>query len=247
MLIEALWEDAPPARPDDQLAVLVSRLRAVVGRDRIERGDGGYRLRCDWLDAVELAALTDEADRRRQAGNAAGAAAAARVALSLLRGYGPPPLPGGWAALKLAELDRLTARARQVAAAALLEAGDWMAAADAAQAALDRDGYDEAALRILLRACVAGGRPARRWPPTVLPASGWPRSWAPIPRRRPPPCTRPSCTASWPRRRRLPPGWPEPPWPGPGQPGGTAWSDGTPSWPTWTPRPPGPGAGARKS
>ncbi len=158
VLIDVLWGDMPPARPEDQLAVLVSRLRSVLGRERIERRDGGYLLNCDWVDASELAALTDEADRRRDTGNVVGAAAAARIILSLLRGYGPPPLPGGWAQLRLAELERLTSRARRVAATALLEAGDWMTAADAAKTALDRDGYDEPSLRVLLRAYVAGGR-----------------------------------------------------------------------------------------
>jgi len=89
-----------------------------------------------------------------------GAAAAARVALSLLRGYGLPSVPGEWAQLRLAELDRLAVRARRAAATALLEAGDWMAAADAATAAVAVDGYDEASLRVLLRAYVAGGRVA---------------------------------------------------------------------------------------
>jgi DNA-binding SARP family transcriptional activator len=157
-LIDALWGDTPPARPEDQVAVLVSRLRSVLGRDRIEHRDHGYLLRCDWLDAAELAALTDEAERRRGAGNVLGAAAAARVALSLLRGYGPPQVPGEWARLRLAELDRLTSRARRVGATALLEAGDWMTAADAAAAAVEADGYDEASLRVLLRAYAAGGR-----------------------------------------------------------------------------------------
>ena len=99
-------------------------------------------------------------ERAGAAGNVLGAAAAARVALSLLRGYGPPPVPGEWAQLRLAELDRLAGRARQVAAAALLEAGDWMAAADAATAAVAARPYDEASLRVLLRAYVAGGRVA---------------------------------------------------------------------------------------
>ncbi|MGH3175907.1 MAG: ATP-binding protein, partial [Streptosporangiaceae bacterium] len=72
----------------------------------------------------------------------------------------PQPLPGEWAQLRQAELSRLTGRARLVAAAALLEAGDWMAAADAAAAAAERDPYDEAALRLLLRAHVLGGRVA---------------------------------------------------------------------------------------
>jgi tetratricopeptide (TPR) repeat protein len=62
--------------------------------------------------------------------------------------------------LRQAELDRLISRARLVAATALLEAGDWMAASDAASAATERDPYDEAALRVLLRAYVMGGREA---------------------------------------------------------------------------------------
>jgi tetratricopeptide (TPR) repeat protein len=160
VLADTLWGDAPPARPEDQLAVLISRLRSVLGRERIQHRDRGYLLVCDWLDASELAALTQEMDRRRGAGNVLGAAAAARVALSLLRGYGLPSVPGEWAQLRLAELDRLAGRARRVAATALLEAGDWMAAADAAADAVAADGYDEASLRVLLRAYVAGGRVA---------------------------------------------------------------------------------------
>ena len=160
VLIDALWPGTPPARPDDQLAVLMSRLRSVLGRDRIEHRDQGYWLRCDWLDATELAVLAREVEARREAGHAMGAVAAARVALSLIRGDGPPPLPGEWAQLKQAELDRLIGRTRVVAATALLDAGEAMAAADAASAALERDPYDEVALRVLLRAYVMGGRVA---------------------------------------------------------------------------------------
>ena len=89
----------------------------------------------------------------------AGAAAAARVALSLVRGPGPATAaPGEWAAQRQAELTRLAGRARRVAAQLLLEAGDWATAADAATAALDQDPYDESALRLLLRAYAAGGQ-----------------------------------------------------------------------------------------
>ncbi len=193
VLAESLWGDAQPARPDDQLAVLMSRLRSVLGRERIEHRDGGYLLRYDWLDATELAHLLDEIERRRSAGNVIGAAAAARVALSLLRGgatsggpgggagssgtrasptgattmgvttmgattTGPPP--GDWAELRQAEIGRLSARARLIAATALLAAGDWMAACDTAAVALEHDPYDEAALRIQLRAYVLGGQTA---------------------------------------------------------------------------------------
>ena len=160
VLIDALWDNVPPARPEDQLAVLISRLRSVLGRDRIEHRDHGYLLHCDWLDATELAMLAREVETRRESGHVMGAVAAARVALSLIRGDGPQPLPGEWAQLRLAELERLVSRARLLAATALLQAGDWMAAADAASAATERDPYDEAALRVLLRAYVMGGRVA---------------------------------------------------------------------------------------
>jgi DNA-binding SARP family transcriptional activator len=160
VLVDTLWGDALPAQPEDQLAVLISRLRSVLGRDRIQHRDRGYLLVCDWLDASELATLTEEMDRRRDAGNVLGAAAAARVALSLLRGYRLPSVPGAWAQLRLAELDRLAGRARRVAATALFEAGDWMAAADVATAAVAADGYDEESLRVLLRAYVTGGQVA---------------------------------------------------------------------------------------
>src|SRR6266566_8750698 len=160
VLIDALWDAVPPARPEDQLAVLMSRLRTVLGRDRIEHRDQGYLLHCDWLDATELAVLTREVEARREAGHAMAAVAPARVALSLIRGDGPQPLPGEWAQLRQAELGRLAGRARLVGATALLEAGDWMTAADAAAAAAERDPYDEAALRLLLRAHVLGGRVA---------------------------------------------------------------------------------------
>jgi DNA-binding SARP family transcriptional activator len=160
VLIDALWGSELPARPEDQLAVLMSRLRSVLGRHRIEHRDQGYLLHRDWLDAAELAVLIREMETRREAGHLMGAVAAARVALSLIRGGGPQPLPGEWAQLRQAELERLTGRARLVAATVLLGAGDWMAACDAAAAAIERDPYDEASLRVLLRGYVAGGRVA---------------------------------------------------------------------------------------
>ena len=180
VLVESLWGATQPSRPDDQLAVLMSRLRSVLGRERIEHRDGGYLLHFDWLDTTELGHLLAEVERRRGAGNIIGAAAAARIALSLLRGGppsggpptgsppsgGPPsvaataPPPGDWAELRQAEIDRLSARARLIAATALLAAGDWMTACDATAVVLEHDPYDEAALRVLLRAYVLGGQTA---------------------------------------------------------------------------------------
>src|SRR5207244_1250824 len=113
-----------------------------------------YLLHCDWLDATELGVLTREVETRREAGHAMGAVAPARVALSLIRGDGPQPLPGVWAQLRQAEPGRLAGRARLEAATGLLEAG----------AGRGRRGSP------------GDGWPRSRWPRSRWPRSGWPRS-----------------------------------------------------------------------
>jgi len=158
-LVETLWPDGAPSRPADQLAVLVSRLRAVLGRDRITRSDGGYHLGYDWLDLDELDAVTTETAARLSDGNHAGAAAAGRVVASLLRDVRrSPEAAGGWVTTQLSAVERDVARARRTAATALMSGGAWRDAADLAAAALAADAFDEDALRLLMRANVAGGR-----------------------------------------------------------------------------------------
>ncbi len=76
-LIDCLWVDEPPALAADQISVLVSRLRRVVGADRIRRSDAGYRLTVDWLDLDAVADYAGEADRRLETGAVGGARAAA--------------------------------------------------------------------------------------------------------------------------------------------------------------------------
>src|ERR1043166_3473193 len=43
-LIDALWGDSPPSRPENALQALVSRLRRTLGAGRIDHVAGGYRL-----------------------------------------------------------------------------------------------------------------------------------------------------------------------------------------------------------
>jgi DNA-binding SARP family transcriptional activator/tetratricopeptide (TPR) repeat protein len=161
VLVDALWPDGRPASPADQLAVLVSRLRTVMGRDRILHGDNGYRLVYDWLDVDELEAVTAETAARMSDGNHAGASAAGRVVVSLLRDVTPSPEPvSDWTRTQLAAIERHVARSRRTAASALLAGGAWLDAADLAATALAADAFDEQALRLLMRANVAGGRTA---------------------------------------------------------------------------------------
>ncbi|HEY2428872.1 MAG TPA: BTAD domain-containing putative transcriptional regulator, partial [Acidimicrobiales bacterium] len=160
-LAECLWGEDPPARSADQIAVLVSRLRGVIGSDRIRRTDAGYTLTLDWLDLDALEEYVNEAEVRLAAGAAAAARAAAGAGLALARG----PLLGDeadarWANAERARTLRLVARLHHVAAGAALAAGDPSGAAELGRRALDTDPFDEAALRLVMSALLESGRPA---------------------------------------------------------------------------------------
>ncbi|MEO5841011.1 MAG: BTAD domain-containing putative transcriptional regulator [Acidimicrobiales bacterium] len=159
-LIDALWPGAAPARPADQVAVLVSRLRTVLGGERLRHVDAGYTLHADWLDIAEFDARADDATARLRAGGFAGASAAALAALQLVRGALLANEDGEWVDLERARFERLLARVRLVSAEALLGCGQPLEAAVPAEEALTHDPYDEHALRLLMRAHADAGRPA---------------------------------------------------------------------------------------
>lgn len=60
-LADVLWGGDLPARPTDQIGVLVSRLRKILGAARLSRSDAGFALHVDWLDVAELRHLVEEA------------------------------------------------------------------------------------------------------------------------------------------------------------------------------------------
>jgi DNA-binding SARP family transcriptional activator len=159
-LAELLWGDDQPARPLDQVGVLVSRLRGSLGADRIHRSDAGYALSVDWLDVAELEVRADAAGASLRGGDALSARLAATMALDLVRGDLLPEEEGSWVAGPRATAQRVIADLRLIAAEAALLGGDPVGAAAAAAAGIDQDPYDEAALRMLMRAHVALGRPA---------------------------------------------------------------------------------------
>ena len=159
-LVDVLWGDQLPARPAEQVGVLVSRLRAVVGAHRLPRSDAGYALLVDWLDVDELSRRTEEAARALAAGRVSAARAAAGAAVTLARGPLLPDEDGDWVVVERVSVQAEVARARIVAMEAAAAAGDHAAAATLAQSALSHDPYDEVALRGLMRAHAAAGRPA---------------------------------------------------------------------------------------
>jgi DNA-binding SARP family transcriptional activator len=159
-LTEALWPQAPPRRPAESVATLVSRLRAVLGSDAIAGSRHAYRLgSAVVVDLAEAAALVSEAEARLRAAGPAPALPAARRALDILcRGDLLPDQP----AFELAESARLThddllCRARHAVAQAALDTGDVRLARAVAAAGVRHDPLDETMCRTLMRAhCAAG-------------------------------------------------------------------------------------------
>jgi DNA-binding SARP family transcriptional activator len=162
-IVDALWPEGTdaPARPAEQVSVLVSRLRGGLGTERIPRTDAGYALVYDWLDVDAATELVAEAERRLHAGGVAMARTAAGAALSLVRGPLLADEPdAAWAESDRAATARLTARVRHIAADAALRAGDAPAAVELCAAILDDDPFDEAAVRTQMSALAASGRQA---------------------------------------------------------------------------------------
>jgi DNA-binding SARP family transcriptional activator len=157
---ERLWGEDLPSRPAEQIAVLVSRARGVLGAERVTRSDAGYTLHYDWLDVDTFFELVETSVDRLEAGRLAAAATSARSALALVRGSPPLEADSGWSDADRHAVERAVARLRRVGAEAALGVGDHEQAVEFAQRALDADPYDEAILLVLMAARVGEGRPA---------------------------------------------------------------------------------------
>ena len=159
-LIDCLWPDRPPARPSQQISVLISRLRSVLGSERLPRSDAGYQLLADWIDLDVANHLATAAARRLAAQNYASARLAAEAALALMRGEllaDEPDSP--WADEERAAVNRLTLDVRRTAARAALAIGDFAAAREMSEAVVAADPYDEGALQVFMAALAHGGQP----------------------------------------------------------------------------------------
>jgi DNA-binding SARP family transcriptional activator/tetratricopeptide (TPR) repeat protein len=163
-IVDVLWADHPPQRPADNVATLVSRLRAALGPDVIDGNRDGYRLGAPVrVDLREAALLVTEAGRRLAADEPALAAVAAHRALKLL-GTGSvlaDEPDADWATAARADADRLVRSARHLAAEASLRTGEPATAIAVAGAAVAADRWDETAHRLLMSAHRAAGEPAK--------------------------------------------------------------------------------------
>jgi len=159
-LIDCLWPNRPPARPSQQISVLISRLRSVLGPERLPRSDAGYQLLADWIDLDVANHLASAAARRLVAQNYASARLAADAALALMRGEllaDEPDSP--WADEERAAVAKLGVDVRRTAARAALAIGDFPAAREMSEAVVEADPYDEGALQVFMAALAFGGQP----------------------------------------------------------------------------------------
>ncbi|HEX6538231.1 MAG TPA: AAA family ATPase [Candidatus Dormibacteraeota bacterium] len=155
-LADVLWGDRQPRDASGQLAVIMSRLRRVVGGDRITHGDNGYTLHADWLDIDAAVDLIDEARRALETGRVEAAFVAAMSARSLLDDASCAD--DVWSEADRRALERAVVSARHCAARTGLAAGEVSTAVEVALAALDTDAYDEESLRLAMAGMAALGR-----------------------------------------------------------------------------------------
>jgi DNA-binding SARP family transcriptional activator len=162
--VQALWNGTAPQQPEANVATLVSRLRARFGPDMIIGGHGGYRLgSAIGIDLYDAATLVATAERGLRGGQPALSLQAAERAVRLLDG-GPAMADypnSDWVDQARATQDALLRRARHAAGESALDTAAPARAQLLAESAIAADPLDEAAYRVLMRACVATGEPAR--------------------------------------------------------------------------------------
>ncbi|MCX6464188.1 MAG: AAA family ATPase, partial [Pseudonocardiales bacterium] len=161
-LVADLWPLRPPRAPGDNVATLVSRLRAALGSGVVLGTRPAYRLArppAVVVDVDEAPALAAEAARR--AGEPGLAATAAARGLDVLGTAdvlaGEPPAE--WIDALRRRVDDVRRDLWHALARAALETGDTPAALAAAGAAAAADPLDEGAHRLLMEAHRAAGEP----------------------------------------------------------------------------------------
>ena len=164
-IVEVLWPNERPTAPEQNVATLVSRLRAVLGADLIQGGRTGYRLAEGPGIVVDLdraARLCDQAEGKLATAAALALAAAERAheLLSAGTAIGDEPY-ADWADPAREQVRELLRRVRLAAAEAALAIGDPRLAAGYAEAAMAADPLDEAVHRWYMSASVAAGEQAK--------------------------------------------------------------------------------------
>nr|WP_063829743.1 BTAD domain-containing putative transcriptional regulator [Streptomyces violaceorubidus] len=160
LLVEEVWDGAPPADATGALQALVGRLRRALGADSVASADGGYRLAAapDDVDLHRFDRLAGEGTRALADGDPAKAAVVLDDALALWRGPVLADLPDRTAEAARWETRHFDAlRARHTAA---LDLGQAEQALPELTALCDGHPLDEPLQALRLRALRDTGRTA---------------------------------------------------------------------------------------
>jgi YVTN family beta-propeller protein len=165
-LAQVLWGDAPPARWEKALSVLVSKLRAlfescgVDGQETLRSAFGCYQLVLPpgaWLDVAAAREAADRGEAALLADDLAGARAAAQEAAALARRGFLPGEDGDWIGEKRRELNEILVRSVTCQADASLAAGDTREAVRHAEELTVLEPFRERGYRRLMEAHAAAG------------------------------------------------------------------------------------------
>jgi DNA-binding SARP family transcriptional activator len=164
-IVEILWPDERPASPEQNVAIMVSRLRAVLGAELIQGGRAGYRLAAGPGVVVDLdvaAGFCEQAEGKLGTAAAVALAAAERADELLSAGTAiGEEHDADWADPARDQVRELLRRVRLAAAEASLATGDPRRAVGYAEAAVAADPLDEAAHRWYMSAAAAAGEQAK--------------------------------------------------------------------------------------
>ncbi|MGI5425392.1 BTAD domain-containing putative transcriptional regulator [Streptomyces sp. CA-179760] len=160
LLVDEVWDGAPPADGPAALQALVGRLRRALGADAVASAEGGYRLAAspDDVDLHRFERLAGEGPRALADGDPAKAAVILDDALALWRGPALADLPDRTAEAARLDTRRLDVlRARHTAALALGQAEQSL---PELTALCDSHPLDEPLQTLRLRALRGVGRAA---------------------------------------------------------------------------------------
>jgi DNA-binding SARP family transcriptional activator/ABC-type glycerol-3-phosphate transport system substrate-binding protein len=165
-LAEVLWGDAPPARWEKALSVLVSKLRALLedcgvdSQAALRSAFGCYQLVLPpgaWIDVAAAREAANRAEAALGAGGIAAAREAAAEAAALARRTFLPGEDGFWVEEKRRELSAILVRSLECLADACLAAGDAREAVRHAEELVALEPYREGGYRRLMHAHTAAG------------------------------------------------------------------------------------------
>jgi YVTN family beta-propeller protein len=165
-LAEALWGETPPATWEKAIAVLVSKLRALLeqcgvdGQTALTSAFGCYQLVLPdgvWIDVAAASENLEGARAALGAGDPADATERARAAAQLARRTFLPGEHGLWVEEKRRALHELLVRSIECLAEACLEAGEAGEAVVQAEEVTTLEPFRESGYRLLMRAHSAAG------------------------------------------------------------------------------------------